>query len=91
MRQKILAVGVIRVQAVNLAEGVVQRGVERAGDHERTQHRDRLGQRQLPCHLRGGLEVFRFQRVRQVDRVADLGAAAGDSGDSFRPDSSSST
>ena len=47
VRQEVGAVGVVAVEAVDLAEGVVQGGVEGAGGDQRAQRRDRLGQAQL--------------------------------------------
>ena len=44
VRQEIGAVGVVAVEAVGLAEGVVDGGVEGAGGDERAERRDRLRQ-----------------------------------------------
>src|SRR5262249_49983366 len=63
--QEVGPVGVPAVEAVGLAEGVVQRRVERAGDDERAQRRDRLGQPQAPRQLAGRPVVLRLQRVGQ--------------------------
>ena len=46
VRHEVRAVGVIAVQAVDLAEGVVQGGVEGAGGDQRAELRDRLGELQ---------------------------------------------
>ena len=71
--QELRPVGVVAVEAVHLAEGVVQGGVEGAGRHERAQWRDRFGQMQAPRHLRRGLPIGRLQRVaRSIGWPASL-------------------
>ena len=67
------AVGVVAVEAVHLAESVVQGGVEGTGGDQRAQRRDRLGQLQLRCVTSSAaLMIFRLQDVGQVDRMARL-------------------
>ena len=65
------AVGVIAIQAVDLAEGVMQGGVERTGADERAEDGN------LRCYAAGGLDVFVLQRAGEIDRMAGFGATDG--------------
>ena len=81
--QEVGAVGVVAVEPVRLAEGVVQGRVEGAGAHEGGQRRDRLAQLPLPAHLLRGQQVLGLQLPGQVDRVAVLCLFLGDAGDAL--------
>ena len=69
-RHEVAPVSVIAIQAVSLAEGVVQGDVERAGGDQRAELGDRLRQPQLTRDLGRGFDVCGLERGMDVDRVA---------------------
>ena len=77
MTDEIRTVSVVAVESVDLAEGVVQGGVEGAGHDQGAEGRDRLDQAALPGQVLGGAVVVGLQRPGEVDGVAGQGAGGG--------------
>ncbi len=70
-------VSAVAVYTIDYAKGVVQRSVQRRGAHQRTQVRNRLGQRHLLRHLLRQPQRLLFQFVHDGDGVAVFAVIRG--------------
>ena len=66
------------VAAVQAAESVVDRGVDRAGRHERAELGNGARQLHLARRLGGGLQILRLERMIHVERMRVFGESLGD-------------
>ena len=68
---------VVRVDPVGLTEGVVQRGVDRAGGNQGAEFGNRLRKVQVRAGFRGKFEKPQFQVHHDVDGMTAIAVGAG--------------
>src|SRR5437870_2689602 len=77
MTHEFWSIGLIAVQAMRLAERVVDGSIKGARCNQHAKLRNRLSQMKLFGGVSGGLEVCGFERAIKIDRVAKLTVSGG--------------